>query len=167
MTRVGNSYSWVQLGSVKSGWVSGSGSCSVCTATSRNDPLPVCASPNSASRAQARPELYLSERSVLGVYLEDGALERHDDEALVGLLSMTLMAAVFNTQVSPLALLYLLYHTYHASTVLVNTQDAHHPQRSPPLTGLSPSLTLTLALTSHPQPHPHPLCFPFAVISSS
>ena len=46
------------------------------------------------------PQAYAAERSVLDVYLETGAVERHDEESLTGLLSMTLMAAVFNTQVS-------------------------------------------------------------------
>ncbi len=32
------------------------------------------------------------------MYLEEGALEKHDTDAVVGLLTMTLMAAVFNTQ---------------------------------------------------------------------
>jgi cytochrome P450 len=58
---------------------------------------------------RAEPERYADERSVLQVYLESGALERHDDDAVVGLLSMTLMAAVFNTQVS---LAWILVHLY-------------------------------------------------------
>jgi len=58
---------------------------------------------------RARPELYADERSVLQVYLQDGALERHDTDGLVGLLTMTLMAAVFNTQVS---LAWILVHLY-------------------------------------------------------
>jgi len=69
---------------------------------------------------QARPELYANERSVLGVYLEDGALERHDDDALVGLLSMTLMAAVFNTQVS---LAWILAHLYSDDELLARARE--------------------------------------------
>jgi len=56
----------------------------------------------------------------LGVYLEDGALERHDDEALVGLLSMTLMAAVFNTQVS---LAWILVHLYSDPDLLARARE--------------------------------------------
>jgi len=69
---------------------------------------------------QVRPELYVDERSVLGVYLESGALERHDEEALVGLLSMTLMAAVFNTQVS---LAWVLVHLYDDPELLRRARD--------------------------------------------
>jgi len=69
---------------------------------------------------QACPELYANERSVLGVYLEDGALERHDDDALVGLLSMTLMAAVFNTQVS---LAWILAHLYSDDELLARARE--------------------------------------------
>ena len=47
----------------------------------------------------AAPQAYAHERCVLQIYLESGALERHDVNGVVGLLSMTLMAAVFNTQV--------------------------------------------------------------------
>ena len=64
-------------------------------------------------RPCAQPEAYAAahseERSVLQVYIEQGALQRHDDDSLVGLLSMTLMAAVFNTQVS---LAWILVHLY-------------------------------------------------------
>ena len=49
---------------------------------------------------RANPAATSDERCVLQVYLESGALERHDDDAVIGLLSMTLMAAVFNTQAS-------------------------------------------------------------------
>ena len=69
---------------------------------------------------QARPELYRDERSVLSVYLESGALGRHDEEALVGLLSMTLMAAVFNTQVS---LAWILVHLYGDDELLRRARD--------------------------------------------
>ena len=69
---------------------------------------------------QARPEQYRHERSVLSVYLDSGALGRHDDEALVGLLSMTLMAAVFNTQVS---LAWILVHLYDDPSLLQQARD--------------------------------------------
>jgi len=58
---------------------------------------------------RADPGAYADERCVLQVYLDSGALDRHDDDAVVGLLSMTLMAAVFNTQVS---LAWILVHLY-------------------------------------------------------
>jgi hypothetical protein len=54
------------------------------------------------------------------VYLESGALGRHDEEALVGLLSMTLMAAVFNTQVS---LAWILAHLYSEPALLQRARD--------------------------------------------
>jgi hypothetical protein len=104
---------------------------------------------------QVRPELYVDERSVLGVYLESGALERHDEEALVGLLSMTLMAAVFNTQVRG--------QSPDPSPCTRHPSPFRHPHPTP-----SPSpdtLTLTLAAHDvfttrerrpHPHPHPHP-----------
>ena len=41
------------------------------------------------------------------IYLEEGALEKHDTDAVVGLLTMTLMAAVFNTQ-APVSAEFLL-----------------------------------------------------------
>jgi len=68
----------------------------------------------------ARPEYYEGERSVLQVYLEDGALERHDVEGLVGLLTMTLMAAVFNTQVS---LAWILVHLYSEPQLLQRARE--------------------------------------------
>jgi len=61
------------------------------------------------------PEAYAAERSVLDVYLETGAVERHDEDSLTGLLSMTLMAAVFNTQVS---LAWILVHLYSDAELL-------------------------------------------------
>ena len=69
---------------------------------------------------QARPDEYDCERSVLSVYLESGALGRHEEEALVGLLSMTLMAAVFNTQVS---LAWILAHLYSDPSLLQRARD--------------------------------------------
>ena len=57
---------------------------------------------------------------MLSVYLESGALGRHDEEALVGLLSMTLMAAVFNTQVS---LAWILVHLYSDPPLLQRARD--------------------------------------------
>lgn len=68
---------------------------------------------------RARPELYEGERSVLQVYLQDGALERHDVDGLVGLLTMTLMAAVFNTQVS---LGWILVHLYSEPALLARAR---------------------------------------------
>jgi len=68
---------------------------------------------------RAHPEAYADERSVLKVYLEDGALERHDVEGLVGLLTMTLMAAVFNTQVS---LAWILVHLYSEPQLLARAR---------------------------------------------
>mmetsp|Transcript_25172 Transcript_25172/g.43020 ORF Transcript_25172/g.43020 Transcript_25172/m.43020 type:complete len:518 (-) Transcript_25172:290-1843(-) len=61
------------------------------------------------------PSAHTDERSVLQVYLADGALERHDVDSLVGLLTMTLMAAVFNTQVS---LAWILVHLYSEPALL-------------------------------------------------
>jgi len=69
---------------------------------------------------QRRPEEYRDERSVLNVYLESGALDRHGVEDLVGLLSMTLMAAVFNTQVS---LAWVLVHLYDDPALLQRARD--------------------------------------------
>jgi len=69
---------------------------------------------------RVRPDEYDCERSVLSVYLESGALGRHDEEALVGLLSMTLMAAVFNTQVS---LAWILVHLYSDPALLQQARD--------------------------------------------
>jgi cytochrome P450 len=66
------------------------------------------------------PEEYANERSVLQVYLESGALERLDDESIVGLLSMTLMAAVFNTQVS---LAWILVHLYSEPALLRRARE--------------------------------------------
>ena len=63
----------------------------------------------------AEPHLYAGEQSVLQVYLEEGALGRHDMDGVVGLLSMTLMAAVFNTQVS---LAWILVHLYSQPELL-------------------------------------------------
>lgn len=68
---------------------------------------------------QASPEAYEGERSVLQVYLNSGALERQDEEAIVGLLSMTLMAAVFNTQVS---LAWILVHLYSDPELLARAR---------------------------------------------
>ena len=69
---------------------------------------------------RADRSLYAGERSVLQVYAEQGALEKHDDDALVGLLSMTLMAAVFNTQVS---LAWILVHLYSDRSLLERARD--------------------------------------------
>ena len=69
---------------------------------------------------RVRPDEYSCERSVLSVYLESGALGRHDEDALVGLLSMTLMAAVFNTQVS---LSWILVHLYSDPALLQRARD--------------------------------------------
>jgi len=54
------------------------------------------------------------------VGLRHGALGRHEEEALVGLLSMTLMAAVFNTQVS---LAWILAHLYSDPALLQRARD--------------------------------------------
>ena len=67
----------------------------------------------------AAAELYEGERSVLQVYVESGALDRHDEESIVGLLSMTLMAAVFNTQVS---LAWILVHLYADDELLARAR---------------------------------------------
>ena len=47
---------------------------------------------------QAHPQRYAGEQSVMHIYLQAGALEKSSEEDVVGLLTMTLMAAVFNTQ---------------------------------------------------------------------
>ena len=93
---------------------------------------------------QTRPEQYANERSVLSVYLESGALGRHDDEALVGLLSMTLMAAVFNTQVS---LAWILVHLYGDDELLQRARDeiATCPGIASPHWAPNPSALLPLA----------------------
>ena len=57
---------------------------------------------------------------MLQVYVEQGALSRHDDDAVVGLLSMTLMAAVFNTQVS---LAWILVHLYSDRSLLRRARE--------------------------------------------
>jgi len=64
---------------------------------------------------RAHPERYADEQSVMRVYLEEGALEQHDADGVVGLLTMTLMAAVFNTQVS---LAWILVHLYSQPELL-------------------------------------------------
>jgi len=69
---------------------------------------------------QASPEAFASERSVMQIYLQEGALDSHDEEGVVGLLTMTLMAAVFNTQVS---LAWILAHLY-AEPELLETARA-------------------------------------------
>jgi len=61
------------------------------------------------------PELYAGEESVLQLYLDEGALARHNIDGVVGLLSMTMMAAVFNTQVS---LAWILVHLYSQPELL-------------------------------------------------
>jgi cytochrome P450 len=61
---------------------------------------------------RSSPEEYKDEDSVLQIYLDDrggGALDRHGVQGVVGLLSMTLMAAVFNVQVS---IAWILVHLY-------------------------------------------------------
>jgi len=63
----------------------------------------------------AHPERYAHEQSVMRVYLEEGALENNDVDGVVGLLTMTLMAAVFNTQVS---LAWILVHLYSQPELL-------------------------------------------------
>jgi len=68
---------------------------------------------------EVTPAAYAHEKSVLDVYLEGGATSRHDDEAIVGLLSMTLMAAVFNTQVS---LAWILVHLYSQPELLARAR---------------------------------------------
>eukprot|EP00967_Tisochrysis_lutea_P023608 scaffold27118_cov31-Tisochrysis_lutea.AAC.2 len=64
---------------------------------------------------QAHPDLYEDDRSVMQVYLASGALDRHAVDDVVGLLSMTLMAAVFNTQIS---LAWILVHLYSDAELL-------------------------------------------------
>lgn len=67
-------------------------------ATTRLDTSPIC-----------------SGMQVMRVYLEEGALENNDVDGVVGLLTMTLMAAVFNTQVS---LAWILVHLYSQPELL-------------------------------------------------
>jgi len=59
-------------------------------------------------------------QSVLQVYLDSGALDRMDEDSVVGLLSMTLMAAVFNTQVS---LAWILVHLYGDAALLDRARE--------------------------------------------
>jgi len=59
-------------------------------------------------------------QSVLQVYLDSGALDRMDEDSVVGLLSMTLMAAVFNTQVS---LAWILVHLYGDAALLYRARE--------------------------------------------
>mmetsp|Transcript_115830 Transcript_115830/g.201091 ORF Transcript_115830/g.201091 Transcript_115830/m.201091 type:complete len:581 (-) Transcript_115830:50-1792(-) len=68
---------------------------------------------------QSNPDAYRGERSVLQVYLKAGAQARHDTDAIVGLLSMSLMAAVFNTQVS---LAWILVHLYAEPELLARAR---------------------------------------------
>jgi len=65
------------------------------------------------------PERYAHERSVMRVYLEEGAMGNHDIDEVVGLLTMTLMAAVFNTQVS---LAWILVHLYSQPELLAEAR---------------------------------------------
>ena len=65
------------------------------------------------------PERYAHERSVMRVYLEEGAMGNHDIDEVVGLLTMTLMAAVFNTQVS---LAWILAHLYSDDELLARAR---------------------------------------------
>lgn len=58
--------------------------------------------------------------SVLQVYLDSGSLDRLDEDSIVGLLSMTLMAAVFNTQVS---LAWILVHLYGDAALLDKARE--------------------------------------------
>jgi len=69
---------------------------------------------------EASPAAFSHERSVLSVYIEGGATSRHNDEELTGLLSMTLMAAVFNTQVS---LAWILVHLYSQPELLQRARE--------------------------------------------
>ncbi len=69
---------------------------------------------------RAAPAEYAGEESVLSVYLASGAVERHDEQALVGLLCMTLMAATFNTQVS---LAWILVHLYRDESLLRRARE--------------------------------------------
>ena len=54
------------------------------------------------------------------IYLSEGALSSHDEEGVIGLLTMTLMAAVFNTQVS---LSWILAHLYEDPELLATARD--------------------------------------------
>ena len=54
------------------------------------------------------------------IYLSEGALSSHDEEGVIGLLTMTLMAAVFNTQVS---LSWILAHLYEDPALLATARD--------------------------------------------
>ena len=69
---------------------------------------------------QADPGAYADERSVMQIYLSEGALSSHDEEGVIGLLTMTLMAAVFNTQVS---LSWILAHLYEDPALLATARD--------------------------------------------
>ena len=69
---------------------------------------------------QADPGAYADERSVMQIYLSEGALSSHDEEGVIGLLTMTLMAAVFNTQVS---LSWILAHLYEDPSLLATARD--------------------------------------------
>eukprot|EP00316_Scyphosphaera_apsteinii_P004472 CAMPEP_0119320424 /NCGR_PEP_ID=MMETSP1333-20130426/52420_1 /TAXON_ID=418940 /ORGANISM="Scyphosphaera apsteinii, Strain RCC1455" /LENGTH=482 /DNA_ID=CAMNT_0007327145 /DNA_START=432 /DNA_END=1883 /DNA_ORIENTATION=- len=68
---------------------------------------------------QKHPERYVGERSVMQIYLQEGALDAHDEAGVVGLLTMTLMAAVFNTQVS---LAWILAHLYAEPELLATAR---------------------------------------------
>lgn len=57
---------------------------------------------------------------MLQVYVKSGVLDRIDEDAIVGLLSMTLMAAVFNTQVS---LAWILVHLYADADLLARARE--------------------------------------------
>ena len=81
---------------------------------------------------------------MLQVYIEQGALQRHDDDSLVGLLSMTLMAAVFNTQVS---LAWILVHLYSDPELL---QQAPIEELKPWAANLGRGSPPLLALTRLP-----------------
>jgi len=69
---------------------------------------------------QQNPGKHSDGPSVLQVYLNSGALDRLDEDAIVGLLSMTLMAAVFNTQVS---LAWILVHLYGDAALLDRARE--------------------------------------------
>jgi len=66
------------------------------------------------------PEKTKGERSVMRVYLDTGATASKDIDEVVGLLSMTLMAAVFNTQVS---LAWILVHLYSQPALLAKARQ--------------------------------------------
>jgi len=68
----------------------------------------------------AKSSDYELEQSVLQVYLEGGALNNHDEDGVVGLLSMTMMAAVFNTQVT---LAWILVHLYSEPELLRTARE--------------------------------------------